>query len=478
MATSKAVGRLWVGLDMQTNGFQAGMKKVVGEAREGATKIKGVFGSVFAGSFLGNLAAGAFSKVLGAIRGQFGKVFEQFGKLDEIAKLARELGMSSEALIAWRQHAELSGVSVETFTKGLQKLQVELGKATMGATPAAAALKQLGLDAKVLAAGPLDKAFEDIADAIDKETDATKRAALLAQIFGDEGVRIARMMEGGAMSLDQAIKEARKQGMLFSRSELAMIEAANDAITKLKSTIEAIYQRIAVALAPYIEQLANKLQSAFASAATSSGSITGAVDDIMIGLELIMGGFKVIAGVLTTAGAAIASVVVTMVEAINKLAGLMGMPLIDQDTIDAMNTAVNQAMKQTMGWVSQGAQQIANVLSGQYYADILAARQKRQAEQNAQAAAGKGALGGAATPAAALIKGTDAAYTAVAEHYMRGAAANIQEQQLAAQQQIAAAQEAAAEEAKQYHDDWMEWYKTYKQNEARRQAPRVATIGV
>ena len=281
MASSKAVGKLWVGLDMEASGFKRGLDKSESAMKQSAGRMKGIFGSVFSGAMLGNLAAAGITRILGSIRNTITSVFDRFENLDAIAKFSRQINISSESLIAWKQAAELAGTGGDTLQKGLEKLSINLGYAADKGGPIADAIKALNLDARMLANIKLDKAFLQIADAISKENNAIQRAYLTSLLFGKAGPKIALMMEGGAKSLEDAIESARKDGILFSEDQLARIERANDAMTMMRDKWAAAKDELAIGIAPLVKVIADDLKDAFGSMdAAEGGGIVGLFESL------------------------------------------------------------------------------------------------------------------------------------------------------------------------------------------------------
>ena len=79
-----------------------------------------------------------FNAVRGMITG-----FQQAG--DELDKTSKVIGISTQALQAWRHAANLSGVDAQSFNTGLIRLQRNMYEAQRGSATAQEAFSKLGI---------------------------------------------------------------------------------------------------------------------------------------------------------------------------------------------------------------------------------------------------------------------------------------------------------------------------------------------
>ncbi len=215
---------------------QAG-NKVKGWATETSNAVSSKLGNFKAGAAFG---AGliAVQGLLGAVGGAISKFGELNANMDNVGKASRSLGMSTESLSGLQHAANLSGVEFNALEAALRKLRTK-------------------------AAGPLDEALYGIAQQFQSISDPAERAKLLVQNFGEEGLKLAAMFEGGEAGLRGMVDEAKKLGIAFNAADAAKIEAANDAITRVKGAISGVFQQFLIKAAPVIELVGTKLTSAF-----------------------------------------------------------------------------------------------------------------------------------------------------------------------------------------------------------------------
>lgn len=178
-------------------------------------------------------------------------VRESFRTIDATSKLADELGMTTQALQRYSHAAQLTGTNNETVIKGLQRLSRRLGEAQSGYGQGVKGLARLGLTARDVS-GTLDQSFEHIAEAIKNIADPAQQAAAAYELFGRQGQEMLSLLKSGKEGIQQMGAEAERLGITFGRLDGAKIEKANDAMLRLKQSVKAAGQTIAIELAPLI----------------------------------------------------------------------------------------------------------------------------------------------------------------------------------------------------------------------------------
>lgn len=153
-------------------------------------------------------------------------------EMDKTSKLSESLDFPTERLVGWQHAAELSGVSNDDLTIAFQKLR----KTTEG---------------------PLEESLLKIADKFEKAEDAGDKARILVDAFGKSGQKLAPMFKDGAKGIEEMVQEAKDLGITFDAKTGQQIEAANDAITKVKSAFKGLGKQFLIFIAPMVEGVAN-----------------------------------------------------------------------------------------------------------------------------------------------------------------------------------------------------------------------------
>lgn len=198
--------------------------------------------------------------------------------VDALGKLSDRLGESVENLQALQLAAELNGSSGERLGKALEVMQKRLGEAARGSGAAKAALDELGLSASdLIELGPAE-AFRVIADAISRMDTQSQKAAATANIFSRANQDLLNTLQRGRSGLDETQRLIEKLGLNLNRVDAKRVENANDAITRLGAILEGVRQRLAVAFAPIIEVIAQRIEAL----GNRAGGIGGIMQDAFL----------------------------------------------------------------------------------------------------------------------------------------------------------------------------------------------------
>jgi len=222
MAGDVKLGGLTVELRAKTSPFEKGLKQA-------QSKLSSFGGAAFSAAkkitMIGAAATGA------AVAGLTALTVQSMKSIDEIAKAADRLGMATEGFTAYQHAANLAGVSQEQFTLAMEQF----------------VRRNPGV------------AIEDFADKIAAIKDPTERAQAAYDAFGRSGMKMINLLQGGSAGLAAAREEADRLGISFSRLDAAKVEAANDAVTRLKTAFFALGNTIAIAVSPFVAKAANDL---------------------------------------------------------------------------------------------------------------------------------------------------------------------------------------------------------------------------
>jgi hypothetical protein len=228
-------------LDKTKKGFASvtgGLKRVAGSVLNMKTAIVGAVGA-----------------------GGFGALIQSsINAGDELAKTADKLGVTTQALAGLRHAAELTGVSTGTMDMALQRFTRRAAEAAKGTGEAKGALRELGIDAESLVRLPLDDQMNIVAEAMSGVETQSDRVRLAMKLFDSEGVALVNTLGGGADALKAMTEEAEHLGLTLSRTDTAQMEAANDAITRLKGVFEGLTNQLGLAFAPIITFVADGLR--------------------------------------------------------------------------------------------------------------------------------------------------------------------------------------------------------------------------
>jgi len=230
--------------------------------------------------------ASKFAVIAGAAAAAFAALTKHsFTAIDALAKTADRLGITTEALATMQVAAELAGVDIEKLNKSLAKQQKAISDADQGLTTYARAFAQLGLSTQELLKLDADQQFIVIAEALNGVENVTRRNAIAMDIWGAkaaEMINFAREAGGGLGEMRRLLDDLN---VTVSRFDASKIEQANDAVSLATKAFEGLGNTIAVAVAPYVAQLATD----FTNAARSTRGFQGAVNETVAGVAGTIG---------------------------------------------------------------------------------------------------------------------------------------------------------------------------------------------
>jgi hypothetical protein len=250
-------------------------------------------------------------------------VKESMAAIDAQAKLSRQLGGTIDSLQGLQLAASEAGVSSGALVKASEMLNRRLGEAARkGAGEAYDALRRLDLSARDLSRMDLDERMATISDAMVSAGMSTQE---MADTLGQLGIRqgeFTRLMIDGGAAIRNARTAIDKMGLSLSEVDAAKVEAANDAMGRVKLASKAIARQLTVALSPVLTAIANQ----FVDAAADSGELKNSVQKVVeVGIKgfglvgNVMRGVHLVLKTLELAGWAWATAYVEIFRAVAKV---------------------------------------------------------------------------------------------------------------------------------------------------------------
>jgi hypothetical protein len=253
----------------------------VDKAEQSTNSTKGLSGAIgsLSNSFgLVTRLAGAFGIALsvGAVV-NFGKeVFNTAANLDE---QAQQVGVSTEALLAYRAALQQNGIETSQTDQLLQKLTRSIGEAQLATGAQRTAFVQLGLSAQDLAGGP-NSVIPKVATGLLEIQDASQRAQIETDLFGKSGQRLESALRTLADPTADLIEKEKALGQVMGTD---LTKAADDAQDRMSAAWNKLQVSLAgptVAIAGFLTSIINKLNTL---------SNFSGWDRIKIGFELLAG---------------------------------------------------------------------------------------------------------------------------------------------------------------------------------------------
>ena len=253
MALGDVIARLSVHLGLETAAFEKGSKRA--EARmSGFEKNMSRASNAVKTAFVGMLGVFAVDQIV-----QVAKAGLEYAS--SLGEVASQLGVTTKALQEYRYAASQAGIEQGEMDQALSQLTRRLGDAAQGSKSIQAAFDRLGVNIRdanghVRDAGDV---IPLIADGLQQIESPAERAAILVDLFGKAGQKLAPLLEGGAAGVNSLRDAANSLGLVLSDKLIADADEAADKLAAMKQVLEA---KIAVAVsenAGAIIELANAL---------------------------------------------------------------------------------------------------------------------------------------------------------------------------------------------------------------------------
>ena len=281
------------------------LTKAIRAVGRGARKLAGGLVTLTKRLATLSLKMGAVAAIAGA--GIFTMMIKSsMSATDNLAKTARKIGTTTEALSKMRYAADLTGVASTTMDMALQRFTRRTAEAAKGTGEAKDALRELGINARQMLKLPLEDQMLELSKAFEDVENPADRVRLAMKLFDSEGVALVNTLGLGKDALQEMMGEAAALGIVMSTEAANGVEDANDAFSRLGFLFKGIRDQLTGALAPALEALATALKDKIqARIDAAGGSVEGfarilAVDIMQAIMTALSGLQKFINGVIRT----------------------------------------------------------------------------------------------------------------------------------------------------------------------------------
>ena len=239
------------------------MKRELSKARKDVeTETKGIAASFKKIAASSKVAFAAVAAAVGAAIGVLVAMTKQAAILgDSFEKMSLRTGLASELLSTLAYAAERSGTSINSLEIGLRRMAANVQQAAKGTGAAADAFAYLGV--KVTDTNnnlkSQDTLLYELADALAKETNSTKKAAIAMDIFGRAGVEMLPMLSTGSEGIKKLQERMQDLGGEISTEMAAKAAVFMDAQLDMETAIRGLKTVIAAELMPTLSAWMLKL---------------------------------------------------------------------------------------------------------------------------------------------------------------------------------------------------------------------------
>lgn len=183
--------------------------------------------------------------------------------IDNIGKLSRTLGLTTEQLGTLQHMANLGGTSLDTFARSVRNLDKgALDFVTKGTGEAKDAFQALGISVEDVSASSHDQMalMGLVADKLNLMENGVAKTGIAMKLFGSRSIEILPALEGGSKAIEGMRREAEELGIVMGKDAVAEVEAANDAIARLTTIFTALRNKVVIAISPALTHIATVLK--------------------------------------------------------------------------------------------------------------------------------------------------------------------------------------------------------------------------
>lgn len=299
-----AVSMMFKALDGISPAFDKWNKK--GEELEKSQKHRFAVMSASAAGFKevfeGSLAAKGVEVVLSKLKELPAALDEFAEKGEKIGKTSQILGLGAEDFQRLGYAAHMSDISAESLEKAFKKLNLGMGSIHKMNGPLQKGLRGVdsGLLVTMRSAKSNKEAFMDVANAIQKTTDPTKRAAIVTAVFGKAGQDLMPFLLRGKEGIAALMKETDKYQAVLSTEAIEASEKFSDSQKRLKAGIQSVGVSIMSSLLPKINPLLEKLVAWVAkNKDLIATKVTAFIEGVANGIQQVTPLFKFVIDTIT-----------------------------------------------------------------------------------------------------------------------------------------------------------------------------------
>lgn len=293
------LGRLVLQFAADVAGFQSDLGRVERAAEKSAKETAKAFDRAVAG-LTGSIKAAALQMGAALAAAFTVDALKDFVKAgidvaDKINEVAKKTGITTEALSGLKFAAEQSGLSFDSLTGALVKLEANSVKAANGNGKLQAAFGALGVSVadasgKVKSGNVL---FTELAGAFSKLEDGPTKNAIGIDIFGKSFAKLVPLLNEGPEGLAKFNEQAERFGLIVDAETGKLADDFGDSLTAIKQAAEGAGISLAKQLLPTLIEATTRISDLIVTAKDSGelarfGELLKVLTDTVIGVSYVL----------------------------------------------------------------------------------------------------------------------------------------------------------------------------------------------
>lgn len=281
---------------------------------------------------------------------------------DELNTLAKQTGLSTEALQKMAYASDLIDVDINTITGAVKKLKKGLDKNADTFEKIGVSVKDANGEYRAT-----EDIFNDTVEALGKISNETERDIIAMDLFGASADELAGILDDGGKALKELGDEASNKGLIISQEDLDAANDLNDTLDKLKAQLSGSFGQAAVkvaeALTPALEKIAEIITKVSEKISELDPDTVSMVATILAVIAAISPIASIIAGI-----AQAISVITPIIAAVNAVIAANPIVLIIMGVIAAIALLVVAVKEIIKNWdnIKAGAVMVWETVSGAF----------------------------------------------------------------------------------------------------------------
>jgi len=258
------------------------VESAMGALAQTAAGVLGKLGPVGLGVAAVASASVGATGILIKLAGSFGNMAE------ELDRTSQKLNMATADVMRWNAVAKMTGVSEQSMSMSLMRLEKAMESAAKGGKGTAEAFKKLGVDVKS-AQTPTETILK-IADKFKDMPDGPEKIALAMQTMGRAGSQLIPILNGGSEALAEQFKVAEEYGAVMDDAFIQKGLAVGDAMDRMDIGFDGIANTVYDALAPAMLNAAegvNEVIKSFIASYKEGGVVKDVMDTVAVTFDVL-----------------------------------------------------------------------------------------------------------------------------------------------------------------------------------------------
>ena len=178
---------------------------------------------------------------------------------EKIEQMSAKLGVTKTQVQELSGVAKMAGTDFDGMATQLEKLQLSLAKTASATSPAAAALKALGIDMAEFKTLSIPAQLDEMAEAFSRFSDGPTKTAAAMALLGKSGADMIPFLDKGREGLDELNSVVQRTGAIMSGETIEAFSRTREDLNELSLAWTGFSQRMFSVVNPAIDAAAKEL---------------------------------------------------------------------------------------------------------------------------------------------------------------------------------------------------------------------------